>query len=269
MALEHHRLAEVERVEALLNTSGVDGDRQGNALGEQLVLTSAQYACVRILHALDLIRGPVSDGVKASMKQHKWPGLSWKANGDKIWLDRCRKLESSLAEHGVWPLQTCLAIMSVNSSVMIEAAPAGVQAASEDALAKLERSIHHVKELGRCWQWVVDGQTVETEIAMGMAAIEYVLHVLGSKDTVSLHRFVEDIQEIDALDKAVQKLDAARKNKRKEIKHDRKRMKKVFRKIDVDKSGDLDQEELAKVPFLPTQSIKCWCALYYADWCIF
>ena len=76
IALDKKRQAEIVKVQGMLDATGIDVQRQNEALGSELALRSSQYACVRMLEVLGLAQQPISDGVKASMKQHENRGTS-------------------------------------------------------------------------------------------------------------------------------------------------------------------------------------------------
>jgi hypothetical protein len=244
-ALDEAKAAERSRLQQMLGAENIDMPKQTEAIGESLDLSAAEYACVRMLHVVDLVKQPLSDGVKDAMKRHVWPGQSWKKDHGGVWLARCREIDTSLDEDRMWPLEVCLKIAEANAGVLVATAPDDVQGIP-DVLDRVERSIHHVTYLTRYWQWLVDGD-VNFDVSHGIAAVQFLLRIVGSPQVVALQGIVADLQEINVLEKAVQKLDQAKKNKQAEIKRDRKRQKQVFRKIDVDKSGDLDCDELVRV----------------------
>ena len=88
--LEDAKKAETGRVEGLLHAVGVDVGQQEDKLGEKLTLSSKEYACIRMLQVLHMVKKPISDGIKNAMQLHRWPGSTWKKNAYTIWLDYCR-----------------------------------------------------------------------------------------------------------------------------------------------------------------------------------
>eukprot|EP01043_Picozoa_sp_COSAG02_P019530 COSAG02_NODE_944_length_15732_cov_24.529265_5_plen_3702_part_01 len=246
-ALEDAKEAEKARVEALLHAAGVDVGQQEEKLGEPLTLSSQEYACIRMLQVLSMVKKPISDGVKNAMKLHRWPGSTWKKNAHSLWFDYCRSAGNFvLSQDAAWPTTTCLVIISKHIDVIIEAAPDDVQA-NDDSKYELQKTMHHIGELGRFWYWVVAGNTVEAEIIQGIAALAHLLHVLNAPEAVALHRLIEDLEEIVTLQKSVQSLDKQKLHKLDETKSHRKLLREAFRAIDTDNSGDIDKEELAEV----------------------
>ena len=131
-------------------------------MGDPLTLSSKEYACLRMLQVLAMVRKPVSDGVKAAMQAHTWPGSSWKKNAHSLWFDQCRRAgDFVLSQDGIWATSSCLIIMTKFMDVIIENAPADIQAddakfspssSLSEARFKIQRSMTHVSELSRFWQ---------------------------------------------------------------------------------------------------------------------
>ena len=103
-----------------------------------------------------------------------------------------------------------------------------------------------------------------------MKSLAHLLHVLNAPEAIALHRIIEDLQEVQALEMSVKLLDDARQSKLEETKSHRKMLREVrdlsisgmyiqndfaltiaelqtFRTIDTDNSGDIDEDELAEV----------------------
>jgi len=137
-------------------------------------------------------------------------------------------------------------ILKKHLDCIIEASPDDVQKDPESEY-RIMKTIHHVAELERYWYWLVSGNTVMAEIVAGMSALAHLLHVLNAPAAIALHRIIEDLSEVQALEEGVKVLDAARLSKLEETKSHRKMLRETFRTIDTDNSGDIDKEELAEV----------------------
>ena len=69
--LEDAKKAETDRVEGLLHAAGVDVGQQEDRLGEPLTLNSQEYACIRMLQVLHMVKKSISDGIKNAMQLHR------------------------------------------------------------------------------------------------------------------------------------------------------------------------------------------------------
>jgi hypothetical protein len=184
LALREGKLREKEHAEALLAGAGVDLSKQELLLGEALRLSSKEYACVRLLQVFGMVEKPVSDAVKKAMRQFNWPGQSWKRKPERIWLAVCRETAgekdrpAALKEDATWSLPITTKIMRANVDAILDVAAHEIRDAERHS-GQFQRSLTHITELHRCWQWLVQGNTVETEIMHGILGIAHLLHVLG------------------------------------------------------------------------------------------
>ena len=249
LTLREGKKALKNKAEELLAGAGVDVGQQEALLGDNLVLLSREYACVRMLQTFDMVIKPISDGVKRAMRQHTWPGQSWSKHPERIWLGECRDAAGEkdrpkpLKEDKPWALPILTKIMKVFGDVMLEAAAVEIRE-EERASGQFQRSVHHIMQLHRNWQWMVQGHTVETEIIFGILGIAHVCHVLGCPEAVALRRLAEDLEDVRQREQYAAKVHAEVTARRTENMIASKRVFKLFKEIDVDGSGDLDKSEL-------------------------